>query len=125
MIVKVVMKKKPEKGLTPLLGVIWYAESQNQCWLAEKWPLNDLICIFPRWYYYTLGQPSTKIYPFRKCGSVITSFFPPNNSFRYTIRVSENILSGLIRHSVGPNYPVLLEAYIYGLTPHLLWNMRP
>ena len=25
-----------EKGLAPSLGVDWYAESENQCWQAEK-----------------------------------------------------------------------------------------
>ena len=38
-----------ERGLTPLLGVIWYAESKNQCWQAERWLLIELICIFSRW----------------------------------------------------------------------------
>ena len=38
-----------EKGLTPWLGVIQYAESKNQCWQAERWRLNDLICIFSKW----------------------------------------------------------------------------
>ena len=38
-----------EKGLRPFLGVFGYAESKNQCWQAEKWPLHHLICIFPRW----------------------------------------------------------------------------
>ena len=38
-----------EKVLRYLLGVFWYAESKNQCWQAEKWPLHYLICIFPKW----------------------------------------------------------------------------
>ena len=38
-----------ERGLTSLLGVIWYAESKNQCWQAGKWLLIELICIFLRW----------------------------------------------------------------------------
>ena len=38
-----------ENVLRYLLGVFWYAESKNQCWQAEKWRLDYLICIFPRW----------------------------------------------------------------------------
>ena len=38
-----------EKVLRYLLGVFWYAESNNQCWQAEKWRLHCLISIFPRW----------------------------------------------------------------------------
>ena len=38
-----------EKVLKCLLGVFWYAESNNQCWQAEKRRLHYLICIFPRW----------------------------------------------------------------------------
>ena len=37
-----------EKGLTSWLGVIWYAESENQCWQAEKWRPNGLICVFSK-----------------------------------------------------------------------------
>ena len=38
-----------EKGLRSLSGVFGYAESENQCWQAEKWLFIDLICIFSRW----------------------------------------------------------------------------
>ena len=46
---KKVQAFREEKVLRCLLGVFWYAESDNQCWQAEKWRLHYLICIFPRW----------------------------------------------------------------------------
>ena len=37
------------KGLTHFFKVIWYAKSEKQCLQAEKWRLNELICMFSRW----------------------------------------------------------------------------
>ena len=37
-----------EMGLISLLGILWYAESKNQCWQAEQWRFYCLICIFPK-----------------------------------------------------------------------------